>query len=120
MHGGFGRDSTFNNMAAIGPDFKTRFVDSTPVGNADIVPTLARLAGLTMPSHGTLRGRVATEALATDRGASAAPTLQYQRSTTVNERQTLLIYQERDGVRYLTAACLVDAAVTNGPDVCRR
>ena len=27
MHGGFGRDSTFNNMAAMGPDFKTRYAD---------------------------------------------------------------------------------------------
>jgi arylsulfatase A-like enzyme len=41
MHGGFGRDSTYNNMAAVGPDFKNGFVDRAPVSNADIVPTLA-------------------------------------------------------------------------------
>jgi hypothetical protein len=28
MHGSLGRDNTFNNMAAIGPDFKRGFVDS--------------------------------------------------------------------------------------------
>ncbi|MGD9841852.1 MAG: hypothetical protein AB7F79_02905 [Steroidobacteraceae bacterium] len=27
-HGGFGRESTFNCMAAIGPDFKRAFVDN--------------------------------------------------------------------------------------------
>ena len=43
MHGGFGRDSTYNNMAAIGPDFKPRSIDPAPVGNADIAPTLAHL-----------------------------------------------------------------------------
>ena len=31
MHGGLGRESTFNNMAAIGPHFKRRFVDNAPV-----------------------------------------------------------------------------------------
>jgi hypothetical protein len=36
MHGGFGRDQTYNNMAAIGPDFKAGFVDAAPVSNADI------------------------------------------------------------------------------------
>ena len=41
MHGGFGRDCTFNFMAAIGPDFKKHFVDGSPVSNADITPTLA-------------------------------------------------------------------------------
>ena len=42
-HGGFGRECTWNNMAAIGPDFKKRSVDNAPVGNADITPTLAKI-----------------------------------------------------------------------------
>ena len=36
MHGAIGRDNTFNNMAAMGPDFKKHAVVRTPVSNADI------------------------------------------------------------------------------------
>ena len=62
MHGSFSRAETRNFMAAIGPDFKTRFVDRTPVSNADIAPTLASLLGLTLPTKGELGGRVIAEA----------------------------------------------------------
>jgi arylsulfatase A-like enzyme len=50
-------------MAAIGPDFKSGFVDEAPVGNADIAPTLARILGVTMTSHGKLTGRALSESL---------------------------------------------------------
>ncbi len=30
MHGSFGRDNTFNTMAAVGPDFKNHFVEPVP------------------------------------------------------------------------------------------
>jgi hypothetical protein len=63
MHGSLGRDNTFNNMAAIGPDFKSHFVDFSPVGNADIVPTLAQILGFELSSNGDLKGRVIVEAL---------------------------------------------------------
>jgi hypothetical protein len=62
MHGSFSRAETRNFMAATGPDFKTRFVDPAPVGNADITPTLAAVLGLNLGSRGDLRGRVITEA----------------------------------------------------------
>ncbi len=52
MHGSLGRDNTYNNMAAIGPDFKHGYVDELPVGNADIVPTLAHVLGLTLHPTG--------------------------------------------------------------------
>ena len=39
-HGSLSRANTFNNMAAIGPDFKKRFVSQSPVSNADVQPTL--------------------------------------------------------------------------------
>ena len=104
MHGGLGRDSTYNNMAAIGPDFKSRFADDAPVGNADIVPTIAHVLGLQMKPNGPLGGRVIGEALAGD--ASAAPVKSDRRvSATANGRQTVLIYQELNGQRYLDAAC---------------
>jgi arylsulfatase A-like enzyme len=62
-HGSFSRAETRNFMAAIGPDFKTRYDDSAPISNADIAPTLAHLMGLELPSKGALKGRVISEAL---------------------------------------------------------
>ena len=118
MHGGFGRDSTFNNMAALGPDFKTRYADPLPVSNADITPTFVQLLGLTMKPNGKLTGRAIAEALS---GATAPspPSLQYLRSATANGKQTLLIYQEYGGKRYLTTACFVAASAPNAPTACR-
>src|SRR6185295_6242833 len=63
MHGSFSRADTWNFMAAIGPAFRTRFVDMAPIGNADVAPTLAYVLGLQLPSVGKLKGRVTTEAL---------------------------------------------------------
>lgn len=105
-HGGFGRDQTFNNMAAIGPDFKKGFVDVAPAGNADIVQTLAHVLGWKLTPRGTAAGRVVREAL-TGAAAAAAVPFQEQRSAAANGRQTLLVYQEFGGVRYLHAGCLV-------------
>jgi hypothetical protein len=62
-HGSFSRADTRNFMAAIGPDFKARFVDKAPVGNVDVAPTLAHILGLDLTGPGTLKGRVAKEAL---------------------------------------------------------
>jgi arylsulfatase A-like enzyme len=63
MHGSFGRGDTMNFMAAIGPDFKTGYVDALPVSNADVGATAARLLGLTPKPKGNLIGRVMTEAM---------------------------------------------------------
>src|SRR5262249_30346354 len=41
MHGSFGRQDTFNFMAASGPDFKKGYVDAAPSSNADLPTTLA-------------------------------------------------------------------------------
>jgi arylsulfatase A-like enzyme len=68
MHGSFSRSDTRNFMAAIGPDFKAHFIDSTPVANVDIAPTLAKILKLSLPATGTWRGRVIAEAL---RGAKS-------------------------------------------------
>jgi arylsulfatase A-like enzyme len=118
MHGGFGRDSTFNNMAAIGPDFKRGYADPAPVSNADIAPTLARVMGLELAPGGPLRGRILTEAL--DGQASAAPVaVQTARSSEANGRQTFLLFQEFAGLRYPDVACLVSAK-DRDPGNCRR
>lgn len=108
MHGGFGRDQTFNNMAAMGPDFKAGFADLAPMGNIDVAPTVAKILGLEMPSLGTLRGRVLAEALVG--GAVVKPAKgQVAVSESAHGQVTVLEYQEQDGVRYLDQACLVGA-----------
>jgi hypothetical protein len=119
MHGGFGRDSTYNNMAAIGPDFKSRFTDPLPMGNGDIVPTLAKVMGLSLKPNGRLVGRVLTESLAETAAPGSAAPLQYLRSTAVNGKQTVLIYREQNGVRYLDASCMVAPSTADGPNMCR-
>jgi len=63
MHGSFGRGDTLNFMAAIGPDFKTRYTDPLPVDNADVGVTIARLLRLHPANKGGLKGRVMSEAL---------------------------------------------------------
>ena len=112
IHGGFGRESTFNNMAAIGPDFKSGFVDRAPAGNGDIAPTVAHLIGADLP-RGSLSGRVLSEALSSGPDARS-PTLKYLRSAPSKGRQTILVYQEHDGVRYLDKACVVAPATSDG------
>jgi hypothetical protein len=63
MHGSFGRGDTMNFTAAIGPDFKTGYVDTLPVSNADVGATAAQLLNLHAPAVGGLIGRVMSEAL---------------------------------------------------------
>jgi len=108
MHGGFGRDSTFNNMAAIGPDFKKGFTDSLPVSNADITPTLAHILGLQLPTIGKLQGRVLEEAL--PGGVPKAPVRHgsLAASKTPTGLATTLHYQELWGRRYFDDAALTE------------
>ncbi len=63
MHGSFSRADTYNFMAAIGPDFKSGFVDTAPVSNADVGKTLADILKLEMTANGQLAGRVLSEAM---------------------------------------------------------
>jgi hypothetical protein len=62
-HGSFSRADTANFMAAIGPAFKARHNNATPVSNADIAPTLGQIIGVKLPPVGKLQGRPITEAL---------------------------------------------------------
>ncbi len=105
MHGGFGRDSTWNNMAAIGPDFKARYVDEAPVGNIDIVPTLAKVLGLEIPAVGSLRGRIAGEALKGGTTVKPEEGKVMVSPPSAGGRGTVMEYQEMDGVRYYDRAC---------------
>lgn len=63
MHGSFSRAETKNFMAAIGLDFKAGFGDDSPVSNADVGKTLARILKLKIPAKGKLVGRVIGEAM---------------------------------------------------------
>ncbi len=103
-HGGFTRANTRNFMAAMGPDFKAGFVNMAPISNADIAPTFARILGFDLPSKGTLKGRVITEAL---KGGptSATSTAQVTRSApAANGFVTVLESQTVGDEVYLDAA----------------
>jgi arylsulfatase A-like enzyme len=111
-HGGFGREQTLNNMAAMGPDFKAGFVDTAPVGNIDIAPTLAHILGVTMPSSGKLMGRILNEALAGgDVPVAPAPRTMLSQPGPGGVK-TLLEYQQLGGAIYLDDACLVTGDAT--------
>jgi hypothetical protein len=104
-------------MAAIGPDFKKRFADAAPIGNADLAPTLASLMGLKVSGVGSLQGRVIREAL-----AGGPSTISFQqkilRSKELAGRATVLAYQIAGGERYLDEACFEPPAAASGPQPC--
>ncbi|MGF2033762.1 MAG: alkaline phosphatase family protein [Nostoc sp. CmiVER01] len=104
MHGSFGRGDTFNNMEAIGPDFKQGYVDYAPVSNADVTPTLARILGLDIPSNGDLKGRVITEALVGGPNAVLSNKQVLTSEETTNGQATTLDYQSVGNTQYFTAA----------------
>ena len=102
-HGALSRAETRNFMAAIGPDFKAGYADPAPVSNADIAPTLARLAGIDLPSRGKLKGRVIGEALVG--GAAAAVSRKITASgPAANGVRTVLDEQAVGDTRYFDAA----------------
>jgi hypothetical protein len=107
MHGSFGRDNTFNFMAAIGPDFKARYHDPMPASNADIAPTLLRLLGLQSRPHGVLAGRILEEALqGAPRPAAAIEHCLALSAPASDGRRTVLEYQRYRGRLYPDQAAL--------------
>jgi hypothetical protein len=100
--GSFSRADTHNFMAAIGPDFKSRFADPAPVSNADLAPTIAHVLGFALPVKGRM-GRVATEAL--DGGKPVTVTHGWQSAAPgAGGLKTVLVYQRVGGTRYFDAA----------------
>jgi hypothetical protein len=63
MHGNFSRADTSNFMAAIGPSFRTGYIDRAPASNADVGMTLAHILGLKIAKRGNLVGRVLAESM---------------------------------------------------------
>lgn len=109
-HGSLARANTFNNMAAIGPDFKRRFVDQSPVSNADIQPTLAHVMNMRIPAFGALRGRVIAEALLGGPAATRFTARVVRSRASADGNSTVLMYQVADRRRYLDEACFTKAA----------
>lgn len=108
-HGSLARANTFNNMAAIGPDFKKRFVDRSPVSNADVQPTLAHIMKMKIPQLGELRGRILFEAIAGG-PVTTSFTTNVERSRASSEGySTVLMYQIADRRRYFDEACFTRA-----------
>lgn len=103
MHGSFSRADTYNFMAAIGPDFKTGFVDSAPSSNADVGKTLAHILQLDIPAKGDLQGRVLSEAFP----GGKLPQVKHKSlrsKPSANHLQTVLNYQLVGSTRYFDAA----------------
>lgn len=107
MHGSPSRADTRNFMAAIGPDFKAKFVDMMPVGNTDIARTLAHILNVDLeagnPAAGVLSGRVIGEALAGGRPTTVSRKILYSLPA-ANGVRTVLDEQIVDGAVYFDAA----------------
>ena len=107
MHGSFSRGDTLNFTAAIGPDFKSGYVDALPVSNADVGATAAKIMGLTQRPKGVLVGRVMTEAMpngATPQAYSGT----VKSKPAANGLRTVLNFQRVGTQRYFDAAGFPD------------
>ncbi len=111
MHGSFGRGDTYNNMLAIGPDFKQGYTDNAPVSNADVAITLANILGFDIPSNGELTGRVLTEALAGGSDSVPFTTGILKSDPTADGVRTYLNYQQVGDTKYFDAAGFADRTV---------
>ena len=118
MHGTLARADTFNNIAAMGPDFKSGYVDGVPMSNADLAPTLASLMGINLPFQGTLSGRILREAI---KGSADVPSFTTDRkvSGVSNGVMTVMLTQQVGDERYYDEACLVSAAASPLANPCR-
>ncbi|WP_372782496.1 alkaline phosphatase family protein [Phenylobacterium sp.] len=104
IHGSFGRQDTHNFMAAVGPDFKTGFVDPAPVSNADWANTLAHVLGLELSSNGQAKGRVMAEALKDGGLPPETRPIVVRSQPAANGFVTVLNAQEAAGKTYFDAA----------------
>ena len=103
MHGSFSRGDTLNFTAAIGPDFKSGYVDPLPVSNADVGVTAARILGLAQKPNGYLIGRVMTEAMP-DGPTAESFSESVESEPAVNGLRTVLKFQRVRTQRYFDVA----------------
>ena len=102
MHGSLSRADTQNFMAAVGPSFKSEFVDAAPASNADVGRTIAHLLKLEPAAKGTLVGRVLSEAF------YGGETPDFESRTmrsepAANGLRTILRYQTVGPTKYFTS-----------------
>jgi hypothetical protein len=103
MHGSFSRGDTLNFTAAVGPDFKSGYVDALPVSNADVGATAAKIMGLTQSPKGKLIGRVMTEAMPNGATPQAYAGIVKSRPS-ANGLRTVLNFQRVGTQRYFDTA----------------
>ena len=103
MHGNFSRADTMNFMAAIGPDFKSGYVNTLPVSNADIGMTITQIMGLKPIQIGGLTGRVISEALPNGITPKAS-TGRLVSKPSQDGLRTVVQFQQVLGQRYFDAA----------------
>jgi arylsulfatase A-like enzyme len=114
MHGSLGPGDVVNTMIAFGPDFKKGYVDPAPAGNVDVAPTLARVLGFKLPSHGQWAGRVLSESLAGGPDAPKAICTEVTSAATPSGLRTEVRVQSAGGVRYLDVAQKIKGATAGG------
>jgi hypothetical protein len=115
MHGSFSRGDTMNFMAAIGPDFKSGYVDALPVSNADVGMTAAKILGLKPVPKGTLVGRAMTEAMpngTTPKASSGS----VKSEPAANGLRTVVNFQRVGTQRYFDTAGFPDRTVGLEPE----
>lgn len=105
MHGALGPREVHNFCAAIGPDFRRRFVDLSPSANTDIAPTVTKLLGI-LPNIGPgglhAYGRPLLEAMESGRRSPgvARPVVMTTRLTLQGVAVTSTLRMTRLGDRY--------------------
>ncbi|ARV58763.1 alkaline phosphatase family protein [Nostocales cyanobacterium HT-58-2] len=104
MHGSFSRADTYNTMAAIGPDFKQGYEDKSPVSNADVPLTVAKILNLKLSTQGKLVGRVLSEALVGGPESVQYKSFILKSPSAANGLQTILKYQTVGKTRYFDVA----------------
>jgi hypothetical protein len=92
-----------NFTAAIGPDFKSGYVDQLPVSNADVGVTAARILGLAQKPNGYLIGRVMAEAMP-DGPIAESFSESIESEPAVNGLRTVLKFQRVRTQRYFDVA----------------
>jgi hypothetical protein len=104
IHGTFGRADTRNFMAAIGPDFKAGYADTSPVSNADLAWTAAKILHLKLTPKGEDRGRVLGEALKRGEAPAAAVSDTLRSASAANGFVTILKRQQVGATPYFDVA----------------
>ncbi|MFZ0887598.1 MAG: alkaline phosphatase family protein, partial [Candidatus Binataceae bacterium] len=116
MHGAAGIRELHNFCAAIGPDFRRRFIDRFPTGNTDVAPTVARIFHLQPnvgPGGACASGRAMYEALPHE--ARAASSARVTKMTTSLELQGMKVVTTLITTRLGDELYLDDSSVEHIP-----